>query len=396
MRRQIQDTPLMSYFRGETNPDVMQQLCVSQSNAMNCVQWAALQGIRIDPTLLLKEREPWISYGQFMRIQKSIIDRHPGFQMHHFYEIGKVGIDQDNLNFYKALVSLLPYKELIKICTRITDTLARYVKYSLVEYRDGVCMVRAICNEEHNLFSIGGLPQYAAGMYASAIAYRGRQEPAFRVLISQSLIRNVLSVLFQRYALELRDNGDRIMVDGAVLARRIRLDRGASLPRGIEPYREDWTAMAVTRDLVAPDGEVLLHKGEIYDAPFSLFELHWDPRDPPAERDKEEAMRRIDSRMIAGELERQFRITQGTIEEGEGTTNGNGRGVNLDGVLRASGITERERQVIDLLLNGRSKKEIASTLHISVNTAKRHIENIYAKLGIGDRFQLFAMLSKGR
>lgn len=57
--------------------------------------------------------------------------------------------------------------------------------------------------------------------------------------------------------------------------------------------------------------------------------------------------------------------------------------------LRGLGLTEREVEVALLLGQGASKKTIADLLCIAPATAKRHAENIYAKLGIDDRFQLF-------
>ena len=48
-------------------------------------------------------------------------------------------------------------------------------------------------------------------------------------------------------------------------------------------------------------------------------------------------------------------------------------------------LTEREMQVLRLLANGQTGKEIASELGISVSTAQRHIANIYAKIGARGR-----------
>jgi DNA-binding CsgD family transcriptional regulator len=46
------------------------------------------------------------------------------------------------------------------------------------------------------------------------------------------------------------------------------------------------------------------------------------------------------------------------------------------------GITGREAEVLRLLAAGQSNREIAATLVLSVRTVERHIENIYAKLGV--------------
>jgi pimeloyl-ACP methyl ester carboxylesterase/DNA-binding CsgD family transcriptional regulator len=53
-------------------------------------------------------------------------------------------------------------------------------------------------------------------------------------------------------------------------------------------------------------------------------------------------------------------------------------------------LTEREHQVLRLLANGRTGKEIAAELAISVPTAQRHIANIYAKIGARGRVEAAA------
>jgi len=50
-----------------------------------------------------------------------------------------------------------------------------------------------------------------------------------------------------------------------------------------------------------------------------------------------------------------------------------------------TGLTAREQQVARLIGTGRSNKEIARQLGISVATTKSHVHNILAKLGVGKR-----------
>lgn len=50
-------------------------------------------------------------------------------------------------------------------------------------------------------------------------------------------------------------------------------------------------------------------------------------------------------------------------------------------------LTEREREVMQLLTNGLSNQEIATALSISEGTVKFHLNNIFAKLGVDDRTQ---------
>jgi ATP/maltotriose-dependent transcriptional regulator MalT len=52
---------------------------------------------------------------------------------------------------------------------------------------------------------------------------------------------------------------------------------------------------------------------------------------------------------------------------------------------QSHGLSERELEVLRLVASGRSNREIASTLVISEHTVARHLQNIYAKLGLSSR-----------
>ena len=51
-------------------------------------------------------------------------------------------------------------------------------------------------------------------------------------------------------------------------------------------------------------------------------------------------------------------------------------------------LSAREDQVVKLIAEGQSSREIARSLTISVNTVERHRENILQKLGMRDRTEL--------
>jgi NarL family two-component system response regulator LiaR len=52
------------------------------------------------------------------------------------------------------------------------------------------------------------------------------------------------------------------------------------------------------------------------------------------------------------------------------------------------GLTEREREVLLLIAEGRSNKEIGDELHISIKTVKTHVSNLLMKCDLEDRTQL--------
>jgi ATP/maltotriose-dependent transcriptional regulator MalT len=55
------------------------------------------------------------------------------------------------------------------------------------------------------------------------------------------------------------------------------------------------------------------------------------------------------------------------------------------------GLTAREIEVLRLVAAGKSNKEIAEDLHLSVKTVSRHLENIYFKLGVSSRMAATAL-----
>jgi DNA-binding CsgD family transcriptional regulator len=48
-------------------------------------------------------------------------------------------------------------------------------------------------------------------------------------------------------------------------------------------------------------------------------------------------------------------------------------------------LTPREREILDLVAEGRINAEIAETLWVSPGTVRRHLENVFAKLGVHTR-----------
>lgn len=55
-------------------------------------------------------------------------------------------------------------------------------------------------------------------------------------------------------------------------------------------------------------------------------------------------------------------------------------------------LSNREREVVNLLLEGKSNKLIASSLHITVNTVEFHLKNIYSKYQVSSRTELILKL----
>ena len=69
---------------------------------------------------------------------------------------------------------------------------------------------------------------------------------------------------------------------------------------------------------------------------------------------------------------------------------------DADPIVAAYSLSPREWEVACLLVKGISRVEIADKLSISRNTLKRHIANIYHKMGVSNEMQFFAALNRVR
>jgi two-component system response regulator DegU len=57
-------------------------------------------------------------------------------------------------------------------------------------------------------------------------------------------------------------------------------------------------------------------------------------------------------------------------------------------------LTVREGEILELLLKGKSNKEIADLTYVSTETVKSHLQNIYRKLGVKSRLEAVALCLK--
>ncbi len=61
---------------------------------------------------------------------------------------------------------------------------------------------------------------------------------------------------------------------------------------------------------------------------------------------------------------------------------------DLPAIGRARGLSPREMEILELMIDGKSYKEIGSALHISIHTVKSHVYSLYRKMDVTSRHQL--------
>ena len=62
----------------------------------------------------------------------------------------------------------------------------------------------------------------------------------------------------------------------------------------------------------------------------------------------------------------------------------------------ASRLTNRESEIVDLLAAGKTNAEIAELLWIAPGTVRKHLENVYEKLGVHSRTAAVARVRSDR
>jgi DNA-binding NarL/FixJ family response regulator len=68
--------------------------------------------------------------------------------------------------------------------------------------------------------------------------------------------------------------------------------------------------------------------------------------------------------------------------------------LTFDDLGKRYNLTSRERELLQYIYQGKSSPEIAQLLNISANTVKRHLSNMYVKIGINSRIELIHMIKR--
>jgi len=96
--------------------------------------------------------------------------------------------------------------------------------------------------------------------------------------------------------------------------------------------------------------------------------------------------------VAAGQKVLPSRLTESLFQQIAKEADGRGR----ESVLEDVRMTRREREVIELIGEGLSNKEIAQRLNIATHTVKSHVRNVMEKLALHTRLQIAAFSHRER
>lgn len=67
---------------------------------------------------------------------------------------------------------------------------------------------------------------------------------------------------------------------------------------------------------------------------------------------------------------------------------------SLANLKEGESLSEREYEILKLILENKKRKDIAESMHLSENTIKTYTRNLYNKLGVSSRDELYGLLLK--
>ncbi len=223
-------------------------------------------------------------------------------------------------------------------------------------------------------------PQPATGTAASSSTGRGQAAPALRKLLSEKALvveddagwRSILEELLTDAGFQVRTCAGFGDAFGYLRREKYTL---AVIDLSLQGENNTWEQGVIDPNL---DGYKLLNATRSGEIPTIVVSGITEP---------EEIQRIYDEHSISAYIEKQAfdrAAFRRVVEETRST---------YQSQSELSALTEREREVLDLLAQGLTNKEMAEKLYITTNTVKRHLKAIFEKLDVHTRTAATAKVS---
>jgi DNA-binding CsgD family transcriptional regulator len=213
-----------------------------------------------------------------------------------------------------------------------------------------------------------------------------------------------------------RDLRERAMVREAIARARIHVDRLRAAAQDGGPVEQAWSTTGkaeLARARGRHDPSLWIAAAEAWEAierPYPVAVARWRAAEAQVERGDRpaaaestqvalELARRLGSRWLVAELEglcERARLEPRRAETALRAAAGRQNGSDSDGEADPFGLTKRERQVLALVAEGATNRQIGAALFMAEKTASVHVSRILAKLGVQSRTQAAAVMHRLR
>lgn len=375
-----------------------------------------VEGLRVDADFL-RNTANWIdnydTYLLYRNCQRAVA----GFSHRDWYKVGQATHSNNAAGYFKMLLKLLSTDVIFRRIPQFISHTSTVSTYRVVSSEPGHIRYRyAIPDREIALgYTIGSECWYHLGILSTLprLQDESSRPAAADHEICSMPVGHILENVYGAASTDYAYTEEGIEAFGTLFGRWVKLRPLDGDPQTFgRDYRmatrSEANALLIVRELSVGGVNAFL-PGEIYDAPHCLFDIRYENRS---------IWRRLRSyfRLGAGYYEEQLRKTEKLyldfhklrVEEKrleQTLKNIVGDPILVSSVAGATApitegvapapvtLTRREREIADRVALGMTNGDIADELFISRETVKRHVYNIYTKLGVKNRVQLARKLA---
>lgn len=399
--------------------DLSHEIRTSCMNAAELIEYFAdsmevpvdrlTDGLRVDVEFL-KNTANWIDNEDTYRLYYNCHHALPGFSHRDWYEVGQASYGTNAPGYFKLILKLIAVKAIYAGIPTTIERTSKVSEYRIIESRPGHVRFRyAIPNREVALnYTIGSECWYHLGILSALPKFQS-DKSSFAATdheLCSMPAGHILENCYEVYPPDYEYTDEGLVVYGRLLGRWVCLEpfdgTGDVFSRDYTiASRKEANALLIVRELEIQGVHAFL-QGEIYDAPHCLFDIRYEPQPlvrrlagvlRPGARYYEEQLRKTEQlfldfhklRYEEERLEQTLKTIAGDAITAPSRIGSASPEMSLE-------LTRREREIADRVALGLTNGDIADELFISTETVKRHMHNIFAKIGVKNRVQLVRWL----